>query len=327
VAARSQPPLIGWPDEAGPTRSAKIVQAVQSGDFEHQWCPIDLTDGANTLRVLVSCDALEIEGVRVNVTARIQQEIADILGAVLLTPKLVDQIFKNATPANRLSPSRQMRPITSSTAGMIEHSQKVDEIGADSGAAIPPPVANPGKDWVLAKVIFTPGARAKDKAANYGWLTRERLLGSDGPTVSLPGVLAVQTVGTHHDATNHTDYSQIARFAHRSAVFNGQTVDLADVYTGRAPAEATALVSHEGALPSAQQPGVVSNGGPIPLPTPGGAPPPPPPAAPTGGSGKGVLVATSLLGAGIGGLTGGGAGAAVGTVAGVVVGAILRKRA
>lgn len=234
------PPLQGWPGAPGAERDRLILEAVRAGRYEHEWCPLVLSDGGGqTLTVEVSCDALRIDGVRVSVSARLQQQVADLLGAVLLTPKLSDLIWQKTT--GRIPPSPQ--PFTSSTRGMIEHSVRVDALAAGKSR----PLADPGKDWVLVRSIFTSQARAKHKAANYGWHVASGQLAA-----VTPGLRVIQSVGTTH-VNFHDDYSQVARFARVSARAGERPVDLRDVYTGK-EGSLVDLVSHEGPLPDSRQP-------------------------------------------------------------------------
>lgn len=322
--------LEGWPSGQGLQslleRARRIFQEVRRDNFEHDFCPLVLTDGGgNRLEVLVSCDALKIDGVRVNVDAFTQQEIADELGAVLLTPKLYDEIWRAAPGRNRMTP--HPRVISTTTDAMIAHSADVDREAQAKGASAPPPIANVGKTWVLSSRLFTPGALDKNRAANYGWIGGP--LASDTSVTGLP---IIQSVGTHHTAgapgtAGHTDYSQLALFAHRSATYNEAPVDLADVITGDAPG--TALVSHEGPLPSARQP--FPGSGPQPPPGPPPAPPgPQTPPTPTGGGGgapsTGAAIVGGIAGAAAGAATGAPLGAGLGAAVGAILGLVLGRK-
>jgi hypothetical protein len=297
--------LEGWPPQAGTERSARILEAVKAGRYEIQWCPVDVED----LRVLVSCDALKIDGVRVNVDARTQQLIADEIGAVLLTPKLADEIYQRAT---RLDPKPQT--ITSSTQAMIAHSGRVDaQIALKNASGL---VADVGKDWVIVKSIFSQTARAARKSANYGWhVPTKRYQGLNAEGAVTPGLFTIQGVGTAHDSS-HVDYSQVARFALRSARYGELPVDLANVYTGEAPGNE--LVSHEGPLPNFRQPGADE--------------PPSPAVPPAGGSSSGVRkrpsgVKTALGGAAAGALALAAGAGPFGIAAATLIGGILGRKA
>lgn len=329
-------PLEGWPAQAGGERSRLILDAIDDGDYALPWCALELADSAgNRLKLRVSCDALKIDGVRVNVDAKTQQVIADKIGAVLLTPKIADEIYL-ASHA-RLDP--RPRTITSSTAAMIGHSQDVDEEITERGAS--GLLANVGKDWVISSKIFSDDAITSRRAANYGWIVPPSEVAVDQATgrrkwrgigvedsQSTPSLIIIQDIGTAHDSS-HTDYSQVARFAHRAAEYNGQAVDLIDVYTGNAPG--TALVSHEGPLPDWRQPTPdLPDGGAnlVPSPKPPGASPPPAPPlrAPARKKSSAAPVLGAGLGAGIGALAGGSTGAFVGGAVGGVLGLLARGR-
>lgn len=239
-------PLDGWPKQAGAERSARILAEVRRGNYQLEWCPMQL----GALRVFVSCDALKIDGVRVSASAITQQLVADELQAVLLTPKLYDEIWLRTAPQNRLDPKPQ--PITSSTAGTIQYSSRVDTEVARKGAR--GLIANTGKAWVISSKIFTAAARAAKKAANHGWvIPSQGYQGLRGePSQSTPSLLIVQDIGLAHD-DRHDDYSQLILLARRAALYGQDPVDLSLVYTGKDPG--TELVSHEGALPDWRQPG------------------------------------------------------------------------
>jgi len=324
-------------------RGKQIFDEVLAGRFELQWCKLVLQDKAgNKLELAVSCDALRMpvrtattEGetvedprTRITVDAFTQQEIADHLGALLLTPKLVDQIYLAST---KLTPStRGFDTKMASAAEMIRHSQDVDRKIMAKGSEAGPLYSNVGKDWVIAKVIFQPSKVAANASANYGWI------GAGGGDRSVTGLPIIQSVGTRHNAgqgpspefpqgvPGHTDYSQTSRFVHRAATFNGKPVDLAEVYVGRADPAATALVSHEGALPSARIPQDVGEPPPFPPEVP--PPPPPvetPPGVAAGGAKRGGAVGTAVAGAALGGGAGYAAAGTPGGIFGGIVGAIL----
>lgn len=338
-------------------RGKRIYDEVRAGRFQHAWCPLTISDGVDTLELFVSCDALRMpvtttvieDGVqrdvsdpatRVDVDAFTQQEIADLLGAVLLTPLLVDRIYR-ASP--KLSPStRTPGPQMASVHEMILHSQAVDRKLLTAEAQAEPaeaprtqPIANVGKDWVLAQVIFSSSAVAANKSANYGWL-------GAGTSRSVTGLSLWQSVGTAHNAglpesPGHVDYSQTARYAHRFARLNGAPVDLGDVYTGRVGG--TRLVSHEGPLPSFRIPQAQGAPPPAPdgppgpgLPSPPPSPPPPPPPGEeppqTAKKAKkdptGRVVGGGLVGAGIGWVAGGPFGALVGGIIGGIAGGVTK---
>jgi hypothetical protein len=290
-------PLESWPRIANVERARLVLESVRAGRYELKWCPIDIED----LRVLVSCDALKIDGVRVTADAKTQQLIADELGAVLLTPKLYDQIYLKTESQNRLTPHPLGEPRTS-TARMVEHSGLVDREIAQKGSS--GLIANQGKAWVIVKAIFTEAARKARRAANYGWISS-----SGESSQSTPSLRVIQDIGTAHSTDYDSDYSQVILLALRTARYGELPVDLANVYTGDAPGNE--LVSHEGPLPNFRQPGVDE---------------PPPAVPPAGGSSSRKTAKTALGGAAAGALALAAGAGPLGIAASVLIGSILGRR-
>jgi hypothetical protein len=247
-------------------RDALLLGLAEQGEIVAEW--IDVKSGDLTVRVLR--DALKWgekgAAVRLGVTPRTQQQIADLLGAVLLTPKLVDVCAREAALAGGLvRPHTQ--PINSTTEGYAKHSAAID---ADLPADYAEIVAG-WKDWCVSADVFA----KKGYATNYGWhIPKDKAkawspipIAKLVPAVSLAEFFVVQgpyeahTTGTDADKDGkeeggHGDYSQLVRVAHRVARWKGVPCDLADVIRGKLGAEAAASVSHEGALADWRLPGV-----------------------------------------------------------------------
>ena len=107
-----------------PNRELQILDAVYQGNYEVQWSEVSSVVGDNTAVFRVMADALKVGGVRVNVTATLEQKIADLLNSSLLTAKLADLLFDQAQIV--LPPMN--RPFTASTAAMIDQSKKLVEV-------------------------------------------------------------------------------------------------------------------------------------------------------------------------------------------------------
>jgi len=215
-------------------RESRILAAVVRGEHDPiDWFPLVLQQGASTLVVKVSSDALKLGGIRVVVNATTAQQIADVLGCVLPTAKISDQIYINAglvgapLAAQLQTPDAQM----ASTPRIVRHSTAIDAELAGRGF---PLVATVGKDWVLTnRLVGQP-----NKSANYGWHDPRAKYYSPG------GVKLWQTVGLAHDRW-HVDYSQTLRMISRNCLLNGEPADLCQVLQDKATAS---LVSYEGAL-------------------------------------------------------------------------------
>src|SRR5688572_27258403 len=88
------------PEKAGPERDAVILDYVKKGHFILNWVPLTIAMSPFVARLYVSNDAFKLgdqsDNFRVTVSQRGQQMIADHLNAVLPTPKISDEIYKQA---------------------------------------------------------------------------------------------------------------------------------------------------------------------------------------------------------------------------------------
>jgi len=273
-----------WPNDllGDPSYSAMVLGAISEGQFDHVFVPITIQVGDHTGVFQVSQDALKIDGVRINANAVLQQHIADLLGAYLLTPKLLDQMW--AQRAVTISPCTQ--PIATTSAAMIAHSACVDNKLAEAGG-VPSGgiVQTVGKTWVIANAILDhPG-----KACNMGWHL-EKPMGGDipfDPAPTLPGAHMIQSPGYHHDFA-WVDYSQICLFVHRDCIVDGRPTTFADVAQSFA---ISSLVNAGGVLRALRQPGVSE------LVTPPTTAPVPPGASTVALMGVGAAIGASVAGA------------------------------
>jgi hypothetical protein len=243
---------INLPPQAGAARDAAILARVGSKDYDPiVW--VELTsrtaDGAHEASFYAFADALKLDGVRVDVSARVAQQIADVLGCVLLTARLADLLYLARTAS--LLPSPQA--IASTTVAMGEHSARVDAQLA--ALDLPPSPARGsvyqtvGKHWILDNdTLSHPG-----RACNYGWHFLGTFAGSAWEAaVSGGGLRVVQGRGWAHDV-DHVDYSQTCVLLSQTCTVDGQQRDVRDVL---ASAELAPLASAQGPLRIVRQPGV-----------------------------------------------------------------------
>ena len=242
------------PPQAGVDRDNAILGHAAHGDLEVEWVPLYVAD---RLELLVTADAVKLAGVRINVSATLQQQLADLFGALLLTPKLADLVYA----ARGLSIPPAPMPITSSTAGMQQESAKIDTLvaaagGRDRGAIL----GTVGKHWCITNTLLTHAG----KACNYGWFLPAGTPSPWGGIAIYPSVtldaLVIQQPSWAHDAS-HVDYSQQCSLVHRSCKLDGVEADLATVFQDPTSA---GLVSHEGPLQLLRQPGVALYSCPLP---------------------------------------------------------------
>jgi hypothetical protein len=241
--------LDGIPSQNGPDRDKWMLDAISDGRGEATYADITIEEGGHTLVCHVFADAFKIDGVRINVSAELEQQIADLYSCYLLTPKLADLVFLQR--ATTLVPLPM--PITSSTAAMISESQKID--AAASKASYSEGILQTvGKHWCLSNKLWKkPGF-----AVNYGWHFLEGSFGMKGErAVTLASqnghnLLVIQGPWQAHNY-RHSDYSQNCVLVSRSCLLDGNEVDLGEILQDPSLAP---LVSTEGPLQGLRLPGV-----------------------------------------------------------------------
>jgi hypothetical protein len=226
-------------------REKYIEDHVISGDFDAKWTELIHESGGRRLKLNVMDDALKIDGVRVNVSAKLSQRLADLFDASLPTPLVADLMYRHAV---RRAVPRPM-PISTSVTSMLKHSADVGK-QIDVGAGLASTV---GKHWVLDKQLETkPG-----KACNYGWhFTGSSYQGINGfPAASKEAGLNVRVIqpnATAHDPF-HSDYSQICQLVSQLCWLDDVEVRFSDLLKDPT---LHFLVSHQGPLSIDRQPGV-----------------------------------------------------------------------
>jgi hypothetical protein len=288
--------MATWPANlTDPNYASGVLQTVvgwTEGDVNAAigggWASVTSSIPGHTATFLVFADALKIDGVRINVSAVLQQQIADALGCLLLTPKLADLLY--AQRAVTLTPKPM--PIASTSAAMISESQKIDAALLAAGVVESGKIVQTtGKHWVIDN------ATLGGKACNYGW---HLPAGTPSPWQGVPvypsvtsNSMVIQQPGTAHNP-QHIDYSQTCTLVNRWCMVDGQKRDLADVLIDPV---LSALASHDGPLSTnaLRQPGASQFVCKLPIPSPtpaiissrvqtpspsGLCPPPPPPSFP-----------------------------------------------
>jgi len=231
-------------------REAYIFDQVLAGNFEAEWVPLVYSDGARTIKFDVMRDALKIDGVRVNVSAELQQKLADVFNASLLTAHIADLMFINAV--HRVEPCPMT--ISSTVSSMIKHSKSVD---TKVGPVLNGLVASPGKHWILDKKLDN----NPKKSCNYGWhFVGTNYKGIKGfPAASKQNKLNGSTISViqpnacAHDM-KHTDYSQICQLVSQACWIDGVIHRLSDVLQDK---QLCNLAVSGGPLVNTRQPGVV----------------------------------------------------------------------
>ena len=232
-------------------REKYIMDKVLAGTFEAVWTEVEHTVSGKVGRFMVMEDALKIDGVRVNVSAKLQQQLADVFDASLMTAQIADLVYAKAI--RRIDPAPM--PISTSVASMTKHSSNVDArlraLPVTEGL-----VADPGKHWILDKKL----EQLPGRACNYGWhFTGSSYQGINGfavaskiNTLNNKPIKVIQPNATAHDAL-HSDYSQICQLVSQTCWVDGVEKRFFELLTDPA---LSALVSHQGPLKVVRQPGV-----------------------------------------------------------------------
>lgn len=224
-----------------------ILQAIREGRAEWHWATV--TMGPVTFSVFA--DAFKVDGVRVAVSARTAQTVADNLGCILPTPLIEDLIYQQAEVRIPPFPGDVTERLAK------DHSADIDKALANSSKIIRPDtlVATVGKSWVLSNKATT------DRAVNYGWHCERRRAGGVpvSPAFQSTDVKVIQSPSAAHNL-DHVDYSQTLRLVDARCQFDGPNLGLgvktpvAELLQHR---DWWVHISHEGPLRYIRQPGVV----------------------------------------------------------------------
>lgn len=234
-----------------------LVEAIRAGRATVDWAFVTSEHAGNKLRISVMRDALKVDNVRWPATAIDLQRVADELGAMLLTPKVVDLIWLEAgrtgtqfNPViNHRYPGHAKETIVADmpvidVSGLVD--DKIAEAG-DTGGVI----ASVGKYWVLTNKLLD-GKFGAAQACNYGWHS------TGAPYGAVTGGLKVwQTIGSRHN-NEHIDPSQVVRLMHRISFLTrpGAKEEVVDLHKVATDPVLAPLISHEGVLRVLRQPGV-----------------------------------------------------------------------
>jgi peptidoglycan hydrolase-like protein with peptidoglycan-binding domain len=211
--------LASLPERATAEREELIVEAVLSGlHLPLIWLELPIRVGHDECIFFVLDDAIRIgvpgDWLRINVTARGQQRIADALGASLPTAELVEAAYDQGI---KLSPCFQTPDAEmANTSRMLRHSREVDDkIGGRSGLV----AGNVGKHWVLHERLEGLVVGGAQGAANFGWFQAK-----------VRPYAPVQTLGFRHNLA-HVDYSQVCWLVRKDVLLNGTRTTLEAVLT------------------------------------------------------------------------------------------------
>lgn len=170
------------------------------------------------------------------------QQVADLLGCMLLTPKVLDLVWQQA--------ERRFDPVINVNGQIVAMSDihlvheaieaKIVKIGGDPKSL----VASVGKYWVLSNRLLG-GKFGIHQCVNYGWHASNATLAA-----VTPGLKVYQNPGAAHDSS-HIDPSQVVRLMYRWAWLlraGSNTWERIDLHTVATDPDLCPLISHEGVL-------------------------------------------------------------------------------
>lgn len=252
----------------------ELLDAIRNHEAHIDWGHVTSEHNGHKLRIAVMSDAIRFDnvppmnwhreprapraneqatydGVRLPVTANEMQQVADLLGSMMLTPKVLDLVWQQAP--------RQFDPVINVSGQIVAmcdihvvHQAIEQKIAAEGGdpRSI---VASVGKYWVLSNRIVTTPKFGKQTACNYGWHSS----GGQYPAVT-KGLKVWQAEGTQHNDL-HMDPSQVIRLMYqwawllRAGSHVWEQVHLHDI---AADPDLCGLINHDGVLKVLRQPSV-----------------------------------------------------------------------
>lgn len=269
-------------------REDLILELVKSGNAIVNWRPIKVDLGPYRATFYVTAEPVMLgedweDGFYPGMTATTMQKVADFYNATLLTPKLVDEIWKQAD--SRIDPfvglvgTAEDAKRMADTATYLKHSKIIkDKIRyvrqTYNSFGRKPLVSNIGKYWTVSAFTSRRGKVSHGSGVaseNYGFF--RTIKGTPPKSVTLMrDVDVVQTPGHAHDYA-HMDYSQVAMLVARTVELcrpsgvsgfgsfyscksggacdtasGSGTVECIDIYDLLNDPKLAALASHEGTI-------------------------------------------------------------------------------
>lgn len=231
----------------GPQGFAKWEQAAldmakSGGAVEWPWMDVVLSQGSDTAIVKVTSDAFAIgtpeDFLRLPLTPKTAQSIANLTGALLPTPWLVYQSWRTADI--KLTPKSSVPNRGANMGQYVAHNQVIQaQLGGRGGSV------RGCKKSVVVSNIYKPG-----KVLIFGWYLPMPDVFSNGLPMGAPGRQPIQPNSNYH-GDFYVDYSHGIYFVHPVAKVNGKERDTESLYTDPT---LSALVSNEGPIRTPRYP-------------------------------------------------------------------------
>lgn len=222
-----------------------VVQRVAYGEADWEWHPIKIAPGPRApaeldnvvLEINVMKDAMKLDGIRFMVTAKDQQEIADLIYGIFHTERTQD--VRHTQADTIVGAVVQVPPGSGRITALsseVDYNRYVDE-AIEKATSGPDPglVSTVGKPWSLTNNMLSQQRYGDKTAYNYGWHDKYGAYSSriTGQKIWQP-VISGMSEYVHNWV--HEDPSQVCEMPSRDAklIFADGTeenIDLAIVYT------------------------------------------------------------------------------------------------
>lgn len=201
--------------------AAAFELAKSNGVVSWPWVEVPLTDGQDTAVVRVTSDAFavgtESDPLRLPLTPRTAQTIANLTGALLPTPWIVYRSWQQADI--KLTPTPQAPNKGPSMAQYAAHNAIIQtQVDGRKG------MVRGCKKSVVVSNDYKPG-----KVIIFGWYRPMPDVFDDGAPMGTPGRQPTQPLSNVH-SENYLDYSHGIYFCHPKAMVNGKEMDLVTLY-------------------------------------------------------------------------------------------------
>lgn len=238
--------LSSLPEQPGKERDQAVIEAAKSGLLHCDWVPIKSTYKDHEATFYVCDDALYVDlddgsRFRPQCTALMNQEIADALGASMITAKISDLSYLQADVVLDAQPL-PAGPDMVTTTKSKQYNALVEKKRADRTGLI----RDCGKAWILHNnvVSVVQGARG---AVNYGFYSKS------SPYVAQYSGLKLWQQNSYKHNIGHQDYSQTIILMSKECVIDDIETTIDSVV---AHPELSFLMNYEGPLKYTRQPGV-----------------------------------------------------------------------
>lgn len=226
--------LDNLPENPGTDRDNALLDAINQNLLTFDWVCISSTIEENTVIVDVLSDAAYItldDGLRFRpqISAKLQQTIADQLDLSFMTSKIMDLSYQQCQQKADFTPLTAT-PQMSTTTYSKNFNQKL-EIKRNDYTDL---WRDCGKAWILSNRLHQ---LQQGMACNHGFY-------SPGAKPDANGVRVIQSSGCMHDHS-HQDYSQVIFLMKKTCILNGSETSIYDVMNDKVLSH---LINYDGVL-------------------------------------------------------------------------------